>query len=473
MRMEDLANYPGLTLRSNTWYVRKRVPKDIADMYKSDSVKYSLKTDSLEVAKKLYHVKMLEIQSDFDQKRKERDYKQEVDQLSKFNEASLLGLAFSWYRETQDKINVSKAKNLGKNYAEDEIQDAIMNARIERQDYNEALNSNNFEIIYPSAQLWLKRQSITYDINSQAYDQFCCYLLKALVFMLNNNLKEYSGKAVHKTVPNIFDPVAQNYQSYLISQPEPVLLTDLLERFLKQSERKKFDDKTNQQYRRVVKLLHSYAGKELFLHDVTRMYIEDYRDTLMNYPSRAHTLKVFRGKTFHEILKEAKGMDVQRMNVSTINTHISNLHSLFEYAELNELIVKNPVKKLMLVEQVADKDKRHPWPIHKLQELFQMPLFQSENPKQFTTSVNDEPLYWCCLISLWAGMNLKEIVNLHVDDLKRDKGIPYLHVVSRPEEGSKLKSVYRERKIPLHQELIKLGLPEFFEERSIKGFFMN
>jgi len=461
-----LANYPGLVRRSNTWYARKRVPVDITDMYKSDSVKRSLKTDSLDEAKQLYHIKMLEIQSDFDQKRKERDHKGEADQLSKFNEASLLGLALEWYRETQGKVEAVKKKNIGTQYSPQETEEAIASTRLEKQNYHEALQSNDFEVIYPTAQKWLKRKAVTYDVNSKAYDLFCHYLLTSLVFMRNNDLKEYTGKTVSKTVPSIFDPVAAGYQPHLMGQPEPMLLTDLLTRFLKQSERDKFDTKTNQQYKTVVRLFHSYAGKELFIHDVTRMYIEDYRDTLMRYPSRAHTMKIFRGKPFHEIIKMAEGMDVQRMNISTINTHISNLHSLFDYAELNELIVKNPARKLMLADLVDAKEKRHPWPLNKLSEIFQMPLFQSGNPKQFTSSINDESLYWCCLISLWAGMNLKEIVHLHVADLKNEDGVLYLDVVSRPEQGSKLKSVYRVRRVPLHHELIRLGLPDFFKARG-------
>ena len=360
--MEDLANYPGLARRGNAWYARKCVPKDVADMYQSDSVKRSLGTDSLEEAKKLYHIQMLEFESDFDQKRKERDHQQEADQLSTFGEAALLGLAFEWYRETYGKVETIKKKHIGTPQALHDTNDAISDTLLEKQRYQDALQSNDFEIIYPTAQKWLDQKAIAYDVDTKAYDLFCYYLLKALVFMLDNDLKDYRGKPVSQTIPNVFDPVAHGGQSYIGGQAAPMLLTDLLERFLKQSEREQYDAKTNQQYRTVVSLLHRYTGKELFLNDVTRMFLEEYRDTLKQYPSRAHTTKVFRGKSFHEILNMAEGMDVQRMNVTTVNLHMSNLHALFDYAELNDLIVKNPARKLTMLDPVSDKEKRHPWP---------------------------------------------------------------------------------------------------------------
>lgn len=280
--MEDLANYPGLKRRSNTWYVRKRVPLDIAEQYKSETVSRSLKTESLDEAKKLYHVQMLEFESDFDQKRKEKQHKEEKDQLSKFSEAALLGLAFEWYRETQGKVQTAKTKNIVTQYSKEEIENAIGDTRIEKQKYVDALQSNDFEIIYPTAQKWLEKKLISYDVNANAYDLFCHHLLKALIFSLDNDLKEYGGKTVAKTIPSIFDPVAHGYTPHTVGQPEPMLLTDLLDKFLDQTKRKDFTEKTNTHYKTIVILKHKVKIKD---SEETRKcgfhsFRHNYRDAL-------------------------------------------------------------------------------------------------------------------------------------------------------------------------------------------------
>ncbi|PCJ02887.1 MAG: hypothetical protein COB14_01345 [Alphaproteobacteria bacterium] len=46
---------------------------------------------------------------------------------------------------------------------------------------------------YPTAQKWLDQKTIAYDVDTKAYDLFCYYFLKALVFMLDNDLKDYRG----------------------------------------------------------------------------------------------------------------------------------------------------------------------------------------------------------------------------------------------------------------------------------------
>jgi hypothetical protein len=44
--MEDLASYPCLVKRNNTWYVRKRVPNELADYISKKEIKRSLNTQN-------------------------------------------------------------------------------------------------------------------------------------------------------------------------------------------------------------------------------------------------------------------------------------------------------------------------------------------------------------------------------------------------------------------------------------------
>lgn len=458
--MEDLSNYPNLKRRGNKWHIRKRVPADIADMYKSETVSRSLKTDSQSEATKLYHKAMLEIESEFELKRKDKLHKHDLDQLSKFHDAALLGLAFDWYTETQGKLESIKVKKISSQYTDEDIANALEDTRSESQKYEDALLHNDLEIIYATAQNWLNKKDIKYDVNSTAYDKLCRHMLEALHFTVKNDIKELTGKQVTNTIPSMFDTIPTNKYIDANNATAKILLTDLLEKFLKQTERQKLTDKANNHYRTVVERLNDYAQKSLYIDEINRSYLEAYRDALLQYPSRAHIH--YKNKSFQETLKLAAKDNAELLNIKTINTHLHCLHALFDYAELNDYVTKNPVKKLTLNDPEDEAEKRHPWPLSQLTKMLSLPFFT----EKLMAKKYDEALYWFCLISLWTGMSKKEISQLQIQDLKQEDGILYLDVVNRPEADAKLKNPYRVRRIPIHSELIKCGLPEFFKKRD-------
>ena len=469
--MEDLSNYPGLKRRNNTWYVRKRVPQDVSDMYNSETVSKSLGTETLEHAKKLYHKQMLIFENDFEQKRILKINQKEADQLSKFSDVALLGLALEWFQEKEGKWEKAKLKSLSTQHTDAEVEHLLNEARLEHQSYISALKCNNYEIVYPSAQRYLKKRNISYSVSSESYRKFCYYVAKALEFSLQNDIKEFQGKSIIATLPPIFGSLPDNYKFGINTKSETISLSDLLEKFLKQTERQNISEKNNKNYRLVVSRLNDYAGKELDLQQVNRNYLEEYRNTLLKYPNRLPAKH--KNLSFSDALNAAEKHMLTTLSVKTVNTHMTCLHSLFEYAYLNDFITKNPVQKLTLLDPEQDSEKRYPWPVEKLNKIFRTPLFTPDNPKQFSSSKYDEALYWFCLISLWTGMSKKEISQFQISDLRSENHILFLDVVDRPELGANLKNQYRIRKIPVHKELIRLGLPEFFNKRKDRTWLFS
>ena len=69
MDHDDMAKYPGLTQRDGIWYVRKRIPNDLAAFDQRGSVRRSLGTGDRKEALRLYPHCLAEIASDFDRTR--------------------------------------------------------------------------------------------------------------------------------------------------------------------------------------------------------------------------------------------------------------------------------------------------------------------------------------------------------------------------------------------------------------------
>jgi integrase len=76
--------------------------------------------------------------------------------------------------------------------------------------------------------------------------------------------------------------------------------------------------------------------------------------------------------------------------------------------------------------------------------------------------------FWVSLIALFSGMRLKEICQLDVSDIRQSKGGCWYFSVN--DEGEKsVKNEPSKRNIPIHPELIKLGLLNFVQPEANRG----
>lgn len=78
-----------------------------------------------------------------------------------------------------------------------------------------------------------------------------------------------------------------------------------------------------------------------------------------------------------------------------------------------------------------------------------------------------EPLFWAPLIARHQGMRMEEILQLGPDDFGSDKEVPYLRIRHTIING--VKTLSSARTIPVHPQLIELGLLKLVELRRKKG----
>ncbi len=70
---------------------------------------------------------------------------------------------------------------------------------------------------------------------------------------------------------------------------------------------------------------------------------------------------------------------------------------------------------------------------------------------------------WAVLIALYAGTRLSEVAMMRVSDVKTEDGILYFDIIA--EVGRRKKTIQSVRPVPVHPELIKLGLLDLIAER--------
>ena len=173
------------------------------------------------------------------------------------------------------------------------------------------------------------------------------------------------------------------------------------------------------------------------------------------------------GASAEEIDKLILDNHVQRLRVDTYVKHGRVLRAIGEMLSALQIIDHNPfsicswtkedVKQLKSTEGAR---ARRAWD-DRLYEFFQTPIFQEP-----LDDVGD-PLFWAPLIARHMGMRMEECLQLGPNDFGFDKGIAYLRIERTIINGTKTLS--SERDLPVHPQLLSLGLLQLVNLRKKQG----
>lgn len=155
--------------------------------------------------------------------------------------------------------------------------------------------------------------------------------------------------------------------------------------------------------------------------------------------------------------------NIPRIRSETYLKHGRAMGRIGRFLEQLGLLPKNP---FALCAWTANEEKqlksqeetraRVEWD-DRLYALFRTPVFQG-NLKD-----PGDPLFWAPLIAVHNGLRMQEILQLGPDDFGSEGGHHYLRV--RNLAGNSVKAISSERQVPVHPNLIELGLPQLIELR--------
>ncbi|QMV73652.1 tyrosine-type recombinase/integrase [Comamonas piscis] len=190
---------------------------------------------------------------------------------------------------------------------------------------------------------------------------------------------------------------------------------------------------TEQAYKLAVEWCEGHLGRPLYVQRVTRE----------------------QGDSFRSWLQESD----RGIGKKTARDRLTAIKSLLIYAyrELG-LIDKQPWEGLDI--RVPKTPTRRSWKEEELQTLFGQPLFQAYDTPKGSKSGSDSA-YWIPLLGLYTGARIGELAQLRTTDITDEDGTPVLRITD--EDGKRLKTDASRRSIPIHPELIRLGLLEYAE----------
>ena len=142
-----------------------------------------------------------------------------------------------------------------------------------------------------------------------------------------------------------------------------------------------------------------------------------------------------------------KGLLALGREATTVNDHMTILNGFFDYCINNNVVnMVNPAKDLYIVGAHNKAESYEPFNEDELQAIFQSPLYVEK--------LKLPDFYWCPLIALFTGARAEEIASLDLEQIYPVKGIWVIDIL-------KGKNANAKRRVPVHDQLIALGLVDY------------
>lgn len=149
----------------------------------------------------------------------------------------------------------------------------------------------------------------------------------------------------------------------------------------------------------------------------------------------------------------------------TAVNYVSNVAQVFQFFIQQGHLTENPVKGVLVMkkrEKAARKAEGFAWEAFDLDQLKR--IYSPDNLKR----MSKPHLRWCALIGLYTGARVGEVAQIYLRDFVQEDDIWCVRLTA-DSDGQSMKSESSNRLVPLHPDLIDLGLMERVERLRTAG----
>lgn len=199
---------------------------------------------------------------------------------------------------------------------------------------------------------------------------------------------------------------------------------------------------------------------DLDVSQITKRQVAEFKDVLLKIPAKLKPSE--RLLAVQEVLKlyEKRG-DVPRLSAATINNkHLAALSVALRWASDNgyvDQVVSREVRAKAGAKTA--KASRLPYTVEDLKAIFSLPVFVNG---ERSAAGAGEAAIWLPILALYSGARLNELGTLRLGDIISEDGIDALRIRTG-------KTVNAVRKIPIHDEVKRLGFMRYVEGRRKSG----
>jgi integrase len=458
-----LNSTPYLICRDGIYYFRKVCPKDLLPFLGRQEITKSLRTASVHLAKRLALTMATDIENLFEQLRQGLG-------LLKPRQVDLLASHF--YQQQIQPLAKEALEDFEDRTVEQEEWEAF-HARTFQQEVKNELKHSSYDAVQPEVDRLIEVNGLLIEKGSAVYKQVCRAILIGL---------DRVYESAELIVKGDFENPAFNFESADSRvgeiESQSVTLKGASEKYLNEYKREWSDKHYHSQKAKLDHFM-AFMGKGDFakaascgLGQVSTTDAREYKELLQNTPSNA--LKKYPDLSVFEVLDAAREADDSLLGTTSINNYIQCVSSLYTWAARElDYQGKNYFKgRTRKVSGKGRRDERNPFSREQLSAFFKSPLFMgcqslSRCHEYGGKYYKDSAKYWVPLIGFYTGMRLQEILQLYVEDVYQANGLWVLDLNTNHED-KKLKTHQSKRVIPIHGDLIEVGLVEFRNRQEAK-----
>lgn len=208
---------------------------------------------------------------------------------------------------------------------------------------------------------------------------------------------------------------------------------------------------------------------DLPIDSYTREHAAQFKEKAQSLPADYGKAAIYRDLSVDEIIAKYKARPAAGrgalLSQKTVKRHFSALSTLWDSLITKGRQKENIFRGFKFGNSKRPNEQREMWAEADLQRLFATPLWRGCRSEGRRTTpgkliIRDEK-FWLPLIAVFSGLRQEEICQLHVEDIREEDGIRYFDINSRPPRQLKNRSAVR--RVPIHDELVRLGLLDHIE----------
>lgn len=252
------------------------------------------------------------------------------------------------------------------------------------------------------------------------------------------------------------DPLFSSVSTVLPPPPKARLrstLGEAIHRFETDPTRADLSEAAAQKYILPFRALRELLGDDKILADIDRADCVEAFELLSLIPANIKKKRKYDGLSLRETATLSQETNDERISGTTLRNHAHHISSFFNWAIRKGILTANPATR-MTVGAKGAPSTRKPFTQSQLNTLF------AALPKWSEGFAGRK---WLPLIALFSGMRLGEIATLRVSDVRTIDDTTCFVLVETDER--RLKTPGSTRNVPVHPELVRLGLLRHVEAR--------
>ena len=239
--------------------------------------------------------------------------------------------------------------------------------------------------------------------------------------------------------------------------------------------------KNRSDYSNAISWFAEIAGTKPFCQ-IEKIDVVNFMDALQDMPSNA-SKRLKTGSILKAVeLNLTREPKLLTLSHDTVVKYLTRLNGYLEWAESRLMMEANPATGVKPPKPKGAKkhvsEYRDPYTTDELKKVFSAPLFtgcQSAGliHKAGGHSMRDHHYFWVPLIALFTGARLNEIGQMEAAEIIDFNGMPHFDIAETGNiedgEEKRLKTDNAKRRIPVHDELIKIGFLDYVDTQQKAG----